>query len=249
MGVSVPAAMKRLKDRVNTLLAVHAVATLLGDGSGVAKGNGTGKGRGKGSTAGRITWGMLRELRPLVHREKTDHAETWHVLPSVAYQARALVVEIAASGMARKDVVSSVAKLMVQDAEQELKAAQESGDPARVKAAEQAVERWGGKVERAEGEGEEGEGQGKGKGRKNPAKRKGASPDDDSDDEGDGTESGGPGKAAPIGPGECRAEPLLRSVVAASVQWTRPGCSPTPSWGTRTATTCSTNCSACWTGT
>jgi hypothetical protein len=195
MEESVRAAMERLKKRVNTLLAVHAVATLLGDGSGVAKGNGTGKGRGKGSTAGRISWGTLRELRPLVYREESEHAEKWNVLPSVADAASALVVEIAASGMARKDVVAAVAKLMVVDAELELKAAQESGDPARLKAAEESVERWGGKVERSEGEGEEGESQGK-KG----ATRKGkpaACQDDDEDNDQDGG-------------GECRAKNLLK---------------------------------------
>src|SRR5215211_7521415 len=45
--------LRRMRERVNLLLRCNAVAHLLGDGSGVAKGNGTASGRGKGSKAGR----------------------------------------------------------------------------------------------------------------------------------------------------------------------------------------------------
>jgi hypothetical protein len=48
--------LRRMRDRVRLLLQCHAVATLLGDGSGVAKGDGTKSGRGKGSKAGRLPW-------------------------------------------------------------------------------------------------------------------------------------------------------------------------------------------------
>src|SRR5262249_46963934 len=112
------------------------------------KGDGTRSGRGKGSKAGRLPWGTLREFCPLVTREEGEFSERWHVLPSVAEEARALVGEVTTSGMARKDVVAAVAKLMLKDAEMERDAAKRDGNAERIKAAEQAVERWGGKVER-----------------------------------------------------------------------------------------------------
>lgn len=150
MSIPLAQATKRLRERVNALLRGHAVATLLGDGSGVAKGDGTRKGRGKGRADGRLPWGTLRELTPLVYREESEHAERWHILPSVVEEARLLVSEVAASGMARADVVKQVAVLMLKDATQELTAAQKSGEAARIKRAEEAVLRWGGKVERQE---------------------------------------------------------------------------------------------------
>lgn len=142
MSQTVQAATKRLKDRVNTLLAVHAVATLLGDGSGVEKGDGTAKGRGKGAKGGRIAWGTLRELRPLVERDDDDYSETWRVTPGLADAGRALVVEIATSGLARADVVTAVAKLMHGAAVEQLKAVTDSGDDSAVKAARQECQRW-----------------------------------------------------------------------------------------------------------
>lgn len=181
LSVPLAKAMARMKERANLLVRVHAVAVLLGDGRGMAKGDGTRKGRGKGGKDTRLPWGIIRECAPLVFREEDPHAEVWHVLPSIAAEARQLVAEIATSGMARQDVVAAVAKLMLVDARLELTAATESGDDNRVRAAESAVERWGGKVERIEGQ------DGKAKGGRKSATAKDASGPGDESQGNDGT--------------------------------------------------------------
>jgi hypothetical protein len=179
--------LRRMRERVNLLLRCNAVASLLGDGSGVAKGDGTKSGRGKGSKAGRLPWGTLREFCPLVSRQDGEHEERWRVLPSVAEEAQALVNEVATSGMARKDVVAAVAKLMLKDAEMERDAAKRDGNADRIKAAEDGVQRWGGKVEQ----------------RTAPATQEGKPSDPPAPASQDGE--------APAPAGDCRAENLLKA--------------------------------------
>jgi hypothetical protein len=105
-------ATTRMKERVNLLLRVNAVRVLLGDGRDVQKGDGTEAGRGKGKKGSPIPWGKLRELAPLVDRDPADNVETWAALgDAVAEKGRALVVEIAASGLNRRDVVDAVRKI------------------------------------------------------------------------------------------------------------------------------------------
>jgi hypothetical protein len=109
-----PATAKRtLSKRLDVLLAVNAVATLIGDGKGVAKGNGTKSGRGAGKKDSRIAWTKLREFRPLVRRENNDHAERWTILPMVADESRQLLESVVHNGTAVADVVTEVAKLVV----------------------------------------------------------------------------------------------------------------------------------------
>jgi hypothetical protein len=120
MAVPQATAMKTLRARVNVLLRVNAVAALLGDGRGVAKGDGSKKGRGKGKADGPLPWGTLREFSPLVERQADDYRETWGVLPHVAEKAKQLVQEVASSGMARADVVKAVAALVEEEQRERL---------------------------------------------------------------------------------------------------------------------------------
>jgi hypothetical protein len=120
MAVPQATAMKTLRARVNVLLRVNAVASLLGDGRGVAKGDGSKKGRGKGKADGPLPWGTLREFSPLVERQADDYRETWGGLPHVAEKAKQLVAEVASSGMARADVVKAVAALVEEEQRERL---------------------------------------------------------------------------------------------------------------------------------
>jgi hypothetical protein len=105
-------AMTRTKERVNMLLRVNAVRVLLGDGRDVAKGDGTAAGRGKSRKGTPIPWGKLRELAPLVERDPADNVEQWTALSvDVRDKGVALVAEIAASGLNRRDVVDAVRKI------------------------------------------------------------------------------------------------------------------------------------------
>lgn len=105
----------RYMDRVSVLLGCNAVVELLGDGSAVPAGNGTGKGRGKGK-AGRLPWGKIREFRPLVSRDASSRDERYTVLPNVVEESKALLVEVAVSGLSREDTAAAVAKLVAKDA-------------------------------------------------------------------------------------------------------------------------------------
>jgi hypothetical protein len=120
MAVPQATAMKTLRARVNVLLRVNAVAGLLGDGRGVAKGDGTRKGKGKGKGDSPLPWGTLREFSPLVERQADDYREAWGALPHVADKARQLVQEVASSGMARADVVKAVAALVEEEQRERL---------------------------------------------------------------------------------------------------------------------------------
>lgn len=132
-------AKRTIAKKVNMLVNCHAVCMLIGDGRGVAKGDGTKAGKGKGSKDGRLPWGTLREFAPLVVRGDSDIAETWTIIPGVADEARALLAEVASSGMARADVVRAVLALRLKSAESIHTNAVSSGDDVARLAAEQAI--------------------------------------------------------------------------------------------------------------
>jgi hypothetical protein len=113
LGLSLDKAKHNMVQRVNALLKGNAVRVLLGDGRDVAKGDGTKAGRGKGGKGTPIPWGKLRELCPLVDRDPSDASEVWSALSNaVAEQGKALVVEIATSGLARDDVKKAVREIV-----------------------------------------------------------------------------------------------------------------------------------------
>lgn len=108
--------------RVNLLLNVNAVCTLIGDGSGLEKVKGNGrKVKGKQS---RLPWGKIRELCPLVERFADDHLEVWGLHLSIAGKDNTLAIDLLtqianAPALTQNDIRTAVKKIRMEHAIQE----------------------------------------------------------------------------------------------------------------------------------
>ena len=102
------------RQRVNVLLSVHAVVSLIGDGSGRDKGATDSKSKRKGKDA-RLPWGKIREFSPLVQRKEDEHKEEWSFHPAAGQDgilAKELLDSVcSAPDMPAKDVREKVRSL------------------------------------------------------------------------------------------------------------------------------------------